>query len=286
MGVHAIGLGVLDLAELESIPLLYGMTLLLGLLTAFDNPTRRTLSTELVAKGQLANVLALSTSVMTGSRIFGPAIGALLAGAVGTAWVFLLNGATFLIFILAMRSMDPNRFHPLARGRRSATPVRDGLREVWVDPVLRITIVAFTTVPEIKLRRLRVATFQAPAGEIAQQSWPLVVGVAHDDAVGVGLGIVGNQGDVRTAENHRNPSPAEPRGELVRPRSVSRDHRHAHQIGTQPRIDLLDSLVDADDLRIDLVGNQGRQGRKRQRHVTEGLLEDAASPTVEGGLWG
>ena len=83
---------------------------------------------------------------MTGSRIFGPALGAIVAGLLGTGWVFLLNGVTFLFFLFAMQSMDRSRFHVLERAKKSARPIRDGLVEVWSDPVLRITIVAFALV--------------------------------------------------------------------------------------------------------------------------------------------
>jgi MFS family permease len=143
MGVHALVFAAIDFLDAESIPVLYAMTLLFGFLTAFENPTRRTMLTELVPPNQLANVLSLSTSVMTSAKIFGPAIGAIVAAWLGTAWVFLINGVSYLFFLFAMHSMDRTRFHLLAKAKKSATPIRDGLREVWADPVLRVTIVAF-----------------------------------------------------------------------------------------------------------------------------------------------
>lgn len=146
MGIQALVLAAIDFLDYESIPVLYAMTLLFGFLTAFENPCRRTMITELVPKDQLANVLSLSTSVMTGARIFGPALGAIIASWLGTPWVFIINGLTFLVFLIAMNSMDRSRFHLLERGRKSATPIRDGLEEVWSDPVLRVTMVAFTFV--------------------------------------------------------------------------------------------------------------------------------------------
>ncbi|MGI9606040.1 MAG: MFS transporter [Acidimicrobiales bacterium] len=146
MGVQALILGVIDWLDFETLPLLYALNLGFGMLTAFDNPTRRTLVTELVPPEQLNNVLSLSTSVMTGSRIFGPAIGALLATSFGTHWAFLLNGLTYLVFLAAMMRLDTTRFHHLEKSPRSATPVRDGLREVWADPVLRVTVIVFALI--------------------------------------------------------------------------------------------------------------------------------------------
>lgn len=146
MGVLAVALGLIDLLDWETLPVLYAMSAAHGLLMAFDNPTRRTMVTEMVPKEELANVISLSTSVMTGSRVFGPTIGALLATTVGTAWSFILNGATYLVFLFAMASMDTSRFHRIERGPKSATPIRDGLREVWRDPVVRITLVGFALI--------------------------------------------------------------------------------------------------------------------------------------------
>jgi MFS family permease len=146
MGVLALALAAIDGAGLETLPVLYAISLAQGFLTAFDNPTRRTMVTEMVPPAQLANVLALSTSVMTGSRLFGPAAGAVLASTVGTWCAFLLNGLSYLFFLLVMRTMDTSKFHSLPRRERSATPIRDGLREIWADPVLRITITGFALI--------------------------------------------------------------------------------------------------------------------------------------------
>lgn len=146
MGVQAIVLGVVDLSGVATIPIVAGLSLILGLLTAVDNPARRSLATELVEPEDLGNVLSLNTAVMTGSRVFGPALAALLVGVVGTGWCFVGNGVSFLVLIGALVAIDPTRLHRAPPAPRSATPVRDGLRAVWADPVSRRTLVLFTVV--------------------------------------------------------------------------------------------------------------------------------------------
>jgi len=146
LGVLALVLGFVDWRNWETLPVLYGISMAQGFLTAFDNPTRRTMVTEMVPPEQLANVLALSTSVMTGSRLFGPALGAVLATTIGTYGAFFLNGFSYLVFLLAMNTMDTSRFHLLPRSPKSPTPIRDGLREMWADPVLRITLAGFALI--------------------------------------------------------------------------------------------------------------------------------------------
>jgi MFS family permease len=90
--------------------------------------------------------MSLNTSVMTGSRIFGPALAALFANVLGTGWCFVLNGVSFLALLWALIAIDPARLYRNARAAASDTPIRDGLRAVWADPVLRLTVIVYAIV--------------------------------------------------------------------------------------------------------------------------------------------
>jgi MFS family permease len=146
MGVQALALGVLDLIDVVTIPLVYVLTLALGVLGALDNPARRGLATELVERSDLTNVMSLNTSVMTGSRIFGPALAALMVRLVGTGWCFVINGVSFLALLYALRAMDAAQLYRSPPATQSATPVRNGLRAVWADPVLRLAVIVYAVV--------------------------------------------------------------------------------------------------------------------------------------------
>lgn len=146
MGVVALVLAAVIFAGAVNLALVYGLTLIFGTLSAFDNPTRRTLSTELVPAENMGNILALGTSVMTSARVVGPALAALLAAAHGTEWVFLLNGISYLSFLFAMARLDRSRFHPIEPGERSKSPVREGLSAVWSVPMLRSALVIFAVI--------------------------------------------------------------------------------------------------------------------------------------------
>jgi MFS family permease len=146
MGIQAVALGVIDVVGWESIPLLYVMSGLLGILGALDNPARRGLVIELVDPVDIGNAMSINTSVMTGSRIFGPALAALLVGLVGTAWCFLLNGLSFLALLGALLAIDRSKLRKTPSAQRTGRPVREGLAAVWADPVLRLTLVIFAVV--------------------------------------------------------------------------------------------------------------------------------------------
>jgi MFS family permease len=142
----ALALGGLVLGDAVNMFMVYAMTLLFGLASAFENPTRRSFVTELVPANQVGNVLSLNTTVMTSARMVGPAMAAVVAGATSTGLVFIINGVTYLAVLLSLRFIDRDRLHRYTRAAKSATPVRDGLRAIWSIPELRFTLPVFAIV--------------------------------------------------------------------------------------------------------------------------------------------
>jgi MFS family permease len=146
MAAQALVLGVLDLSGNVSLPLVYALALVLGVLNAVDNPARRSLVTEMVDEEDIPNVLSLNTAVMTGSRVFGPALAALLVGLVGTGWCFIANGLSFLAVLASLLLMNSAQLRTATPAPRGGQPLREGLRFVWRDPVLRSTFIILTVV--------------------------------------------------------------------------------------------------------------------------------------------
>ena len=134
LAVQAFVLGLLVLAGWATVPVVWGLTLVVGVVGAFENPARRGLVTELVEPVDIANATSLNTAVMTGSRIFGPALGRVLVDTVGTAWCFLLNGGVVRRRAdLAVRAAHGPAV-PRATVARGGRPVRDALGFVRPQP--------------------------------------------------------------------------------------------------------------------------------------------------------
>jgi MFS family permease len=146
LAVQALTLGVLDLTGLVNLPVVYVLSLVLGLVNAFDNPARRGFVTELVEPDQIGNAVSLNTAVMTGSRIFGPALAALLVGPLGTGWLFTLNGLSFAAILVSLMAIDTAELHPAPRAPRGGTPVRDALRFIAGHQVMLAAFITFTVV--------------------------------------------------------------------------------------------------------------------------------------------
>ncbi len=128
LATQAIVLGIVDLAGLASVPVVWSLVLVLGILMAFENPARRGLVTELVEPQDITNATSLNTAVMTGSRIFGPALASLMVDTVGTAWCFLLNGVSFGAVLVSLLALRPSELYPAPRADRGGQPVREALR--------------------------------------------------------------------------------------------------------------------------------------------------------------
>jgi MFS family permease len=146
LAVQALVLGVVVLLGWATVPIVWVLTLVLGLVGAFENPARRGLVTELVEPADIANATSLNTAVMTGSRIFGPALGALLVDTVGTAWCFLLNAASFGAVLFSLFALRRDELYPAPKLPRGGTPVRDALGFVHRNRRLYVTFVVMVIV--------------------------------------------------------------------------------------------------------------------------------------------
>ncbi|MCE9620750.1 MAG: MFS transporter [Actinomycetia bacterium] len=165
LAVQAASLGVLYLLDVLTLPIVYLLAVVLGIVTAFDNPARRGFVIELVEPHEITNALSLNTAVMTGSRIFGPAIAAALKGPLGAGWLFIINAVTFAAILWPLLAMDRETLHPAARAVRGGTPVRDALRFITRDRRLLVVFVVFTLVGmfafnyPVSLLKISVARF-------------------------------------------------------------------------------------------------------------------------------
>jgi MFS family permease len=91
----------------------------LGTVNAFDMTVRQAFLTEMVERREdLANAIALNSSLVNGARLLGPSLGGLLIAWLGETMCFLFNGLSFLAVLAALLAMRlPPRSQPLARGR-------------------------------------------------------------------------------------------------------------------------------------------------------------------------
>src|ERR1700710_1842049 len=82
------------------------LSVILGIINAFDVPARQSLVYEMVDnKDDLPNALALNSSMVNLSRIIGPAIAGLVLESIGDGACFLLNALSFVAVVVSLLMM-------------------------------------------------------------------------------------------------------------------------------------------------------------------------------------
>jgi MFS family permease len=112
-----------------------------GFATVVDLPTRQAFINEMVEPDDVINAVGLNSALFNATRIFGPALAALLIHGAGTAWCFLLNGISFLAVIIGLVAMRPGELRPTPLVARAKGQVREGLRYIRGEPELRANLV-------------------------------------------------------------------------------------------------------------------------------------------------
>ena len=144
LGLQALLLAGVDAAGHATLPVVYSLSLVLGIANAIDNPARRGLVTQLVPPHEISNAMSLNTTVMTGSRIVGPALAAALINPLGTSWLFFINAVSYLAVLASLFTLRKDEIMPQVTVPRTGKPVREGLAAVWHDRYMRNVFIVFT----------------------------------------------------------------------------------------------------------------------------------------------
>ncbi len=126
--VQSLGMAALTLAGKITIAEIIALSMLQGLINAFDMPARQAFTVEMVEdRADLGNAIALNSSMVNLARLVGPALAGIVIGAVGEGWCFLIDGVSYFAVIVSLQMM---RLKPLASARHSATMIEQ-MREGW-----------------------------------------------------------------------------------------------------------------------------------------------------------
>ena len=105
MMVLAFALAALTLGGAVRVSQLFVLASLLGIANAFDIPARQAFIVEIVKREDILNAIALSSSMMNGARVAGPAIAGIMVASMGEGWCFLLNAISYAAVISALLLM-------------------------------------------------------------------------------------------------------------------------------------------------------------------------------------
>lgn len=139
-------LGIATVTEVVTLAWVVVIAVLLGVVTAIDNPTRQTFTYEMVGRERLPNAVSLNTATFTTARVMGPAIAAFLIAAVGIGECFLVNAVSFIPITIALLRMDPTELRRTDRAEQKRGQIREGLRYAASVPMLRTLLILMSVV--------------------------------------------------------------------------------------------------------------------------------------------
>ena len=136
---QSVGLAVLAFLPHPPLAGLYALAAVGGVLLAFDNPLRRSFVSEMVPATDIPNAVVLYSTIVSLSRIFGPALAGLLVVTLGYGWGFAIDAGSYLAVLVCLGLMRPQELYRAPARTRARGAVREGLRYVRSMPVLWIS---------------------------------------------------------------------------------------------------------------------------------------------------
>ncbi|MBN6034879.1 MFS transporter [Amycolatopsis sp. 195334CR] len=129
-GTQALVLGLLDITGVVEMWHVFVLCFVLGCVAAMEVPTRQSFVAEMVGREQVANAVALNSTIFNMARIVGPAIAGFVIVWVGTGWLFLANAVSTLAVLAGLLLMNPDKLFRGPRVERAKGQLREGLSYV------------------------------------------------------------------------------------------------------------------------------------------------------------
>jgi MFS family permease len=129
-----------------SLGLVYVLALLLGFVSVPDNPARQSFISEMVPPDELATAVTLNSVAMNMARVFGGALGGVIAAAIGLTMCFTINAISFGAVLISLALMRTAELYPAKKVARKKGQVRAGLRYVRGTPELLIPLIMIAVV--------------------------------------------------------------------------------------------------------------------------------------------
>jgi MFS family permease len=145
--VQALILSLLVLFQLIAIWHIIVLSIVLGIINAFDMPTRQSFMMEMVEdKNDLSNAIALNSTMVNAARLLGPSVAGILIAAVGEGMCFLINAISFVAVILSLLLMKIERKNVEQRQSKVWQELKEGFQYAAGFAPIRDVLLIFALV--------------------------------------------------------------------------------------------------------------------------------------------
>src|ERR1700722_18103114 len=126
--VQSLVLAWLTLSHRVTISEVLALSVMQGLINAFDMPGRQSFMVKMVEdKADLSNAIAINSSMVNAARLIGPSLAGLLIAATNEGWCFLVDGVSYIAVIASLLMMHV----ALIEERRDPSSMMTQLRAGW-----------------------------------------------------------------------------------------------------------------------------------------------------------
>jgi MFS family permease len=145
--VQALILSLLVLFHLIVIWHVIVLSIVLGIINAFDMPTRQSFTLEMVEdKQDLSNAIALNSTMVNAARLLGPSVAGILIAATGEGTCFLINAVSFVAVIISLLLMKIERKNLEQRQLKIWQELKEGFRYAAGFAPIRDVLLIFALV--------------------------------------------------------------------------------------------------------------------------------------------
>ena len=146
--VQSFALAGLTLTGHITVPAIIALNAVQGVVNAFDMPARQAFLVNMITdKEDLANAIALNSSMFNAARLIGPSIAGVVIAASSEGTCFLIDGVSYFAVLIALLAMREISQQPRKPSASALSQFKDGLRYVYGFRPIRslMTLVALVS---------------------------------------------------------------------------------------------------------------------------------------------
>lgn len=139
--IQAVLLTVLIIVDPSSVWLILVISVVLGIINAFDVPARQSLVYEMIERKQdLPNALALNSSMVNLARLLGPAVAGIVLEKFGESFCFGINAFSFVAVIASLLMMRLPKYVAKEHPKKISRDLNEGFAYLKHTPSIAIVI--------------------------------------------------------------------------------------------------------------------------------------------------
>ena len=104
--VQSLALAALTFSGEITIGWIFGLSVLQGIVNAFDMPARQSFTVQMVGdRADLSNAIAINSSMVNAARLVGPSLAGIVIAVSNEGWCFLIDGISYMAVIASLLMM-------------------------------------------------------------------------------------------------------------------------------------------------------------------------------------